>query len=1334
MALERKQWLALAAGALLVVGVTWFVPGRNEALPIVPGGPPPRATAPTRPAPPRTPAPPPLSAPAADPVEARIEEVLANAPVAPGFYAPALGLELDAAGKVDVSLDGALTLFEVDLADGPIPLRRAHSGGKEPGLFGRGWRSELDSRVVPLESGALVTRIQGTTPFVPLTDDVLISLTGEVEYLRRVPGVCWELVAAEGRTLRFDADGRLAAIEPGFTVSRTPRRVELARGQARLALELDRSGRVIRAGQHRWLHDPATGALLEAGPRRYREDAQGRIERVVAGEQLLLALERDPDGRPREARRGDGWTQRWAFAPGRAETTTPQGRFAYRQAEGGLLLIDGPRGQDLAWVDPRERLIAFQRAGETTTPLDRDELQLPLLRPTRPSPEAVARSLGLTVRKDEQGRPVEVTTSGGRRWTFAWEARRIVGTDGPAGPVELEHDAAGRVIRRADASGRETTFQRDTHGRPVALSTASGERIAWTRDAEARLVSIESGAERLAFQHGPDGLITVTANSAMGEPIPLAYEDGADDEGAWEQLDTPWGPFAADFTRDGRTLELDTPAGRFRFEHDPAGRRVSTTHPSGLVVELERDDAGRITRQVARQGDRVLLRLEHERDAQGRRFRTTRDGEATDFTHDARGRLVGLVRGDHQAAWSWDADGNRTGEGGATIAFDERGRIVERVAADGQRERFTHDAAGRLIERRRSGPDGDEPGADRFDYDGLGRLVLAQRAGGPTVTWGYDPLGRLAWRAKDGAVTRFVHDGERLLAELGPDGRERVWVWGPDLDEPLAWGERADADADFSWTSLVTSDLHTSLLHLDGAGQVVARDALDPWGAGAVAGDRPIVFAGRPVDPDTGLVFCRARWYDPSLGRFLTPDPAGLAAGPNAYGWVEGDPLDRVDPLGLSGEEPGLLSRFGGWIADTAASTRDTLVGAAEGVGYLAGFHGDQASQDAAWAASVADFREGRAGSRALGAVDGYVSGLSAGFIDPNLSGWAADPEYAKRGRAYGEGGAAIANVAAVGVAAPHLARGVVHLAKNAPAAVRALPGAVKAVPGAVKAAPAAVGRGAVLAWRNKGAIAKATARFVGREALGAANSAANVLVKPLWNVLVRPWARLVGKSASGIRNAFRAARPVTPAARTANAARGAAGLADDAARAGRSLADEALSGADDLASAAADDAARSLDELASSPPQDGVVQALGGGPPAAGPRPGLGAPQSPRAGSPTTRGVSTGSGATKKPAPGKGKRHKNRTLPLQGKPNSVEFNKPGTSGRKFGPDGWVQKEINQGHAANKAPNELEKGLHIHDWIPNPKGPQYPPTRGKARPLTEQDLKDFGLDLGLSDG
>ena len=52
------------------------------------------------------------------------------------------------------------------------------------------------------------------------------------------------------------------------------------------------------------------------------------------------------------------------------------------------------------------------------------------------------------------------------------------------------------------------------------------------------------------------------------------------------------------------------------------------------------------------------------------------------------------------------------------------------------------------------------------------------------------------------------------------------------------------------------------------------------------------------TDAETGFVYLRARYYDPATGQFLSRDPLVALTG-SAYGYVDGNPLNFTDPLGL---------------------------------------------------------------------------------------------------------------------------------------------------------------------------------------------------------------------------------------------------------------------------------------------------------------------------------------------------------------------------------------------------------------------------------------------------
>ena len=101
----------------------------------------------------------------------------------------------------------------------------------------------------------------------------------------------------------------------------------------------------------------------------------------------------------------------------------------------------------------------------------------------------------------------------------------------------------------------------------------------------------------------------------------------------------------------------------------------------------------------------------------------------------------------------------------------------------------------------------------------------------------------------------------------------------------------------------------------DDHGQVAATYDYDAFGAltgGHHAVSNPFTFTAREWEPGIALYYYRSRYYDPSLGRFLTPDP--VLADPlnplsfNPYAYVLNNPLRYIDPLGAAPGDSGFAA------------------------------------------------------------------------------------------------------------------------------------------------------------------------------------------------------------------------------------------------------------------------------------------------------------------------------------------------------------------------------------------------------------------------------------------
>ena len=280
------------------------------------------------------------------------------------------------------------------------------------------------------------------------------------------------------------------------------------------------------------------------------------------------------------------------------------------------------------------------------------------------------------------------------------------------------------------------------------------------------------------------------------------------------------------------------------------------------------------------------------------------------FTYDADMRLLTASGPYGDQSFAYDADGNRTGQS-VTQRFGHSGRIRTRNHA------YTYDtASNRLLSVSGHGAlqysylsNGDlssETGSGigrSFLYDARNRFSSFINQGMSAVTTGYatNALGERVQKSggggDDDGTDYYIYDEQGHLIAEGHDGhisREYIYL-----------GSLPVAELDHHQIYYIhASHLGAPQKLTDRRQRVVWDRIAEPFGQTfAIKGDRDLMnlrFPGQYHDAESGLYYNFYRSYDSATGRYSQFDPIGLLGGINGYAYVNGNPVQWIDPWGLA--------------------------------------------------------------------------------------------------------------------------------------------------------------------------------------------------------------------------------------------------------------------------------------------------------------------------------------------------------------------------------------------------------------------------------------------------
>ena len=162
---------------------------------------------------------------------------------------------------------------------------------------------------------------------------------------------------------------------------------------------------------------------------------------------------------------------------------------------------------------------------------------------------------------------------------------------------------------------------------------------------------------------------------------------------------------------------------------------------------------------------------------------------------------------------------------------------------------------------------------------------------------------------------QYLYEGQQALGEIRGGQLTNRLLTGLSLDETIARiainssGQKDAANSRIFMTDALNSVI--AQLSDDNAapGSLQNSYGYSPYGESTTVGPdvtkNPVQYTSREND-GTGMMFYRARYYDPVMKRFISSDPIGLGGGLNTFAYVEGNPVSRADPTGLKATSPNM--------------------------------------------------------------------------------------------------------------------------------------------------------------------------------------------------------------------------------------------------------------------------------------------------------------------------------------------------------------------------------------------------------------------------------------------
>jgi RHS repeat-associated protein len=463
-------------------------------------------------------------------------------------------------------------------------------------------------------------------------------------------------------------------------------------------------------------------------------------------------------------------------------------------------------------------------------------------------------------------------------------------TDPLARKTIKEYDQAGNLTTVTDPAKRTTTYTYDAANRLTEVKYSDGKTpaVKYEYDKDDDRTGMTDGTGTTTYTY--DQLDRLTeAKDGHGDVTKYEYDLANQQTG----ITYPNGKTVTQaYDKTGRLEKItDWLSNTTKFAYDPDSDLTSTTFPSASTNEdlYSYNNSDQMSETKMLKGTETLASLIYARDANSQVNATINKSlpgsEITEAAYDSNNRLTKAAG----TTYEYDSANNPTKIGTGTYKYDNANELE-------------------------SGP------SLTYTYNELGERTKTKPTTGQTTTYSYDQALNLAAveRPKEGEKAEikdtYAYNGEGLRTSQTISGTISYLTWDMTIGLPLILSDETNSyiygpggipveqiNNGTETVEYLHHDQQGSTRLLTGStGTVTGKCSYNAYGAPTCEGSAttPLGYDAQYTSPDTGLIYMRARVYDPATTQFLTIDPLqSITRAPYIY--AGDNPLNRRDPSGL---------------------------------------------------------------------------------------------------------------------------------------------------------------------------------------------------------------------------------------------------------------------------------------------------------------------------------------------------------------------------------------------------------------------------------------------------